>query len=215
MNNKYNKISESTINRYNSRLDIHGKDIKTLGWGNAEQQEFRFTNILQATDFNKKNVLDIGCGFGDLYDFFKKSKIDIQSYTGWDLNVNLIKKANNIEDKIVKYEIVDITKSADSIKDKFDIGIMLGLLNYKLESDKLNYEYSSSIIKNAFNNVKEVLIVDFISAFISPNYPKEDFIFYHDPQIILSTALEITSNVVLKHNYNPIPQKEFMLYIYK
>lgn len=215
MNNNYNKISEATINRYNSRLDIHGKDIKTLGWGNAEQQEFRFTNILQATDFNKKNVLDIGCGFGDLYDFFKKSQIDIQSYTGWDLNVNLIKNANNIEDKIVKYEIVDITKSADSNKDKFDIGIMLGLLNYKLESEKLNYEYSSSIIKNAFNNVKEVLIVDFISAFISPNYPKEDFIFYHDPQIILSTALEITSNVVLKHNYNPIPQKEFMLYIYK
>ena len=215
MINNYNKISEATINRYNTRLDIHGKDIKTLGWGNAEQQEFRFTNILQATDFNKKNVLDIGCGFGDLYDFFKKSQIDIQSYTGWDLNINLIKNANNIEDKIVKYEIVDITKSADSIKDKFDIGIMLGLLNYKLESEKLNYEYSSSIIKNAFNNVKEVLIVDFISAFISPNYPKEDFIFYHDPQIILSTALEITSNVVLKHNYNPIPQKEFMLYIYK
>ena len=215
MSNKYKKISEATKDRYDNRLSIHGKDIKTLGWGNIEQQEYRFKNILNATDFNKKNILDIGCGFGDLYDFLKKSQIKIQSYTGWDINENLLEKANNREDEIVKYEISDIAKFSVSHKDKFDIGIMLGLLNFKLESESFNYEYTSNIIKNAFNNVNEVLVVDFISSYTTSSYPKEDFIFYHEPEIVLNVALQITSNVVLKHNYSPIPQKEFMLYIYK
>ncbi len=115
MNNKYKKITEATKNRYDNRLSIHGKDIKTLGWGNIEQQEYRFKNILNATDFNKKNILDIGCGFGDLYDFLKNSQIKIQSYTGWDINENLLEKANNRGDEIVKYEISDISKFSENI----------------------------------------------------------------------------------------------------
>jgi len=32
---------------------------------------------------------------------------------------------------------------------------------------------------------------------------------------MLDFALALSPNVVLKHNYAPIPQKEFMLFIYK
>ena len=170
---------------------------------------------MHATDFNQKNIVDIGCGFGDLFDFFNKSKIDVSSYTGWDLNENLLNNANNTKNNSVRYEVVDISNTDDKHFEKFDIGVMLGLLNYKLESDNLNYDFSKNLIKNAFNTVREVLIVDFISTKLNPNYPKENFIFYHEPHVMLDFATQLTSNVVLRHNYDPIPQKEFMLYIYK
>jgi len=63
--------------------------------------------------------------------------------------------------------------------------------------------------------VRELLVVDFLSLQYAPNYPKEDFVFYHDPLKMLEFAFELTPNVLLKHNYAPIPQREFMLYLYK
>lgn len=43
----------------------------------------------------------------------------------------------------------------------------------------------------------------------------EDFVFYHDPAEMLNYALTVTPDVTLHHNYLPIPQKEFMLVLYK
>ena len=62
---------------------------------------------------------------------------------------------------------------------------------------------------------KNLLIVDFLSFKTTSDYKKEDFVFYHKPDEILKFALSLSENVVLKHNYAPIPQKEFMLFIYK
>ena len=92
---------------------------------------------------------------------------------------------------------------------------MLGLLNFNLGSPYVNLEYSKMMLKNAFTVVNHVLIVDFISTKLYSGYPPEDFIYYHNPGQVVDFALDLSDNVELKHNYAPIPQKEFMLYIYK
>ena len=92
---------------------------------------------------------------------------------------------------------------------------MLGLLNLNFHGKVDNYDYSYQLIGNAFQYANEVLIVDFISERTIDTYPKEDFIFYHNPIKILEFAFSLSPKVVLKHDYAPIPQKEFMLFIYK
>ena len=67
------------------------------------------------------------------------------------------------------------------------------------------------MIKKAFSAVSETLVVDFLSLYRIPDYPKEDFVFYHDPSEMLAFALELTPNVRLIHDYEAIPQKEFTL----
>jgi len=96
-----------------------------------------------------------------------------------------------------------------------DAGIMLGVLNLNLKEKFDNYAYSELFIEKAFGCVKKLLVVDFLSEEITAPYPKEDFVFYHNPARMLEFAFTLTPNVVLKHNYQPIPQKEFMLYLYK
>ena len=59
------------------------------------------------------------------------------------------------------------------------------------------------------------LVVDFLSTSLTPDYPKEDAVFYHDPEKMLSFALGLTPNVTLIHDYPPIPQKEFMLVLHR
>lgn len=211
------KISNQTIKRYSDRYNKLGYNVKTLGWGSDEQQEYRFTQTLYA-DLNQKRILDIGCGFGDYYSFIKKNGINIKKYTGWDINPNLIEEAAKIHkaDKKKSFEVRNIIDEvSDTNKPKADIGVMLGVLNFNLKDDFSNHDYSKLIIKKAFDMVDELLIVDFLSEYRTKSYHKEDFVFYHDPVKMFKFALTLSNNVTLKHNYMPIPQKEFMLLIYK
>ncbi len=208
-------ISTQTIDRYSSRYKQMGHDIKTLGWGTKEQQKYRFEQTLDSNiEFNGKSILDIGCGFGDYLDFIVKNKITFDSYIGYDINSDLINEAkkNHLTD-VSTFQVENIIDTEKT--DIADIGVMFGVLNFNLKNKMDNLEYSKLFIKKAFAMVNDVLIVDFLSTNLTQDYEKEDFVFYHNPIEMLKFAFTLSNNVVLKHNYAPIPQKEFMLFIYR
>jgi SAM-dependent methyltransferase len=210
-------ISKRMISRYSERYKKLGYDVKTLGWGSKEQQFARFAQIVSSdVDFADKSLLDIGCGFGDLANFLAKGNIRFSNYLGWDLNPDLVNEARTIwkDQGQVSFDVKNIAAIEES-KPVADIGIMLGVLNLNFRNEIDNYDYARRLVSSAFKLVKECLIVDFLSAKLSPDYAKEDFVFYYEPALILDFALTLSSNVELKHNYAPIPQKEFMIFIYK
>jgi SAM-dependent methyltransferase len=218
MSNPLEDISQSMIVRYSKRYSQMGYDVKTLGWGSKEQQKFRFRQAINSINFDQpKSVLDIGCGFGDLFALLLADKKPIKKFTGWDINPDLIGEANKIwglSNVPNEFNVVNLTNHVCE-KPLADIGFMFGVLNLNLKENFDNYAYSKLFIENAFSAVKEVLVVDFLSTHLTPDYPKEDFVFYHDPIKMLEFAFTLTPNVALKHNYAPIPQKEFMLFLYK
>lgn len=217
MSNSLDKISSLMIERYSKRYQTLGYDVKTLGWGSTEQQQYRFRQAIEQIHFTEnKSVLDIGCGFGDFLALLVAEHKSFKSYSGWDINPDLIQEANNIwrnNCTTAQFEVVNIAEHL--VYRKYDIGFMFGVLNLNLKEEFDNNEYSKLFIRNAFSAVNEVLAVDFLSTQLIKDYPKEDFVFYHDPAKVLEFAFTLTSNVVLKHNYAPIPQKEFMLFLYK
>ncbi|MDD5718019.1 MAG: class I SAM-dependent methyltransferase [Sulfuricurvum sp.] len=209
------EISEQTIQRYSSRYEQLGKNIRTLGWGSEQQQHYRFQKTLNHLSLEGKTLLDIGCGFGDYLHFLHTHAVPFRHYHGWDINPNFIAEANQTyrEDAKSTFETKNIADIP--LQPTADIAIMLGLLNYNLKSSMNNYDYSHTLITQAFSLVNELLIVDFLSDHLTPEYPQEDFVFYHNPGKMLEFALSLSPNVVLYHDYAPIPQKEFMLFIYK
>jgi len=218
MSNPLEEISKSMIERYSNRYNQMGYDVKTLGWGSIEQQEFRFRQAINSINFDQpKSILDIGCGFGDLFALLLADKKPIKKFIGWDINPDLIGEATNIWQSAEIPNEFSVVNLANHICEKplADIGFMFGVLNLNFKDNFDNYTYSNLFIENAFSAIKEVLVVDFLSTHLTTDYPKEDFVFYHDPIKILEFAFTLTSNVVLKHNYAPIPQKEFTLFLYK
>ncbi len=218
MTNPIEEISKSMIERYSNRYNQMGYDVKTLGWGSKEQQEYRFRQAINSINFDQpKSILDIGCGFGDLFALLLADKKPINKFIGWDINPDLIGEANKIWKSIEVTNEFSVVNLANHVCEKplADIGFMFGVLNLNLKDNFDNYAYSKLFIENAFSAVKEVLVVDFLSTHLTPDYPKEDFVFYHDPIKMLEFAFTLTPNVVLKHNYAPIPQKEFTLFLYK
>ena len=212
------KISEMMRERYSARYKKMGYDVKTLGWGTIEQQRYRFSQTLaMGISFSEKRIVDFGCGFGDFVDFLIEMKIPFGSYIGVDINPDLIQEAlkRHSCNTNIEFQVIDLLAPSSDCYPLGDIGIMLGLLNLNLGQDVNNYDYSKEMIGNAFKLVQDDLIVDFISTYRTEEYPEEDFIFYHDPSIVLKYLLAISQHILLKHNYSPLPQKEFMVALSK
>ena len=68
------KVFMQTVERYSGRYKKLKYDVRTLGWGTKEQQNYRFLQTIDnRIEFNGKRILDIGCGFGDYFNFLKKN----------------------------------------------------------------------------------------------------------------------------------------------
>ncbi|WP_201030778.1 hypothetical protein [Leptospira borgpetersenii] len=86
--NKWSQITKNAVERYNSRYEKLGKDVKSLGWGDKKQQIYRFEQVLSNVNLINKNILDIGCGFSDFLSYIQEKNIMFSKYTGWDINEN-------------------------------------------------------------------------------------------------------------------------------
>ncbi len=215
--NSLDDLAIQTRERYSARYASLGRHIRTLGWGSEAQQQIRFTHtLLPGEDYTQLSILDIGCGFGDYLTFLKSQGLSPAAYTGWDLNPDLLREAkalhpNSPNITFAEENLLSRTSASPPVA---DVGVMLGLLNFNWKERYDNATYTREALQKAFSLVRKTLIVDFLSNRITPSYPREDFVYYHDPVEMLSYALELTNRVVLKQDYPPIPQREFMLILH-
>ena len=56
---------------YNQKYKQYGNSLKSIGWSNKKDQDLRFEKLLLNYDLKNKVILDVGCGFGDLYFYIK------------------------------------------------------------------------------------------------------------------------------------------------
>lgn len=203
---------ENAIARYDKRFKEFGVDARALGWDSSASQRIRFQAATSSLDLAGREVLDIGCGFGDFLAYLNDEEIRPSAYTGIDINPTLLEAAQD-RFPAARFERRSIILEPPAAP-VADVGVMLGLLNFRLH-DISNYEYSQAVIRAAFLAVREALVVDFLSSCRHPGYPAEDFVFYHEPEAMLAFALSLTPDVTLKHDYRPIPQREFLLVLRK
>jgi SAM-dependent methyltransferase len=206
------RIEQAAIERYAARLRQYGADPRTLGWDTTGHQWTRFEAVTDLVDLHGTSVVDIGCGFADLYAFLEARSIRPTTYLGVDINPHLLEVARG-RFPTLRYERRNLLLEpyADPVA---DVGVMLGLLNFRLD-DVGNEDYAAAMLRAALGAVRRGLVVDFLSARRTPEYPAEAFVFYYEPERMLDLALSLTPEVVLKHDYPPIPQREFMLWLAK
>lgn len=213
MENKeiYKIIHEDTRKRYQSRFSDLGETPRALGWGCREDQNERFQVMYENYNFEGKTVMDIGCGFADCYSFLRSKGVTCR-YIGIDLIPEFIHCCEGKYQE-ASFLTADIMLEPDRLPEA-DVVLTNGTLNFKQNSVD-NLIYTEDFLRIAFQKAKEALIMDFLSTHRSPDYPKEEQVYYHDPKTILDMAFQYTDNLKLIHNYKAIPQKEFMVILYK
>lgn len=207
----YKKLEKSAIERYQTRFYKEGESYKSLGWGCTEDQIKRFEVLVQNIDFNNRTVMDIGCGFSDFYGYLKRQGISC-NYIGVDIIPEFLEccRKKYSEATFIQANIM----LEKDILPEVDIVVTTGTLNLKFQ-DIDNMEYTKNFISNAFEKAKELMSLDFLSTRLTDSYPKEDFVYYHDPVKVLEYCFKLTDNVKLIHNYEPIPQREGTMILYK
>lgn len=196
------------VNKYKSQFQRYGIDPRSLFW-TKNRQNIRF-NVIKESGISKNNsIFDIGCGFGDLYYFLKRT-IDYKgNYTGIDIVNEFIQICNERYPRErhpnIDFRVLDILK--DSINKKWDFVVLSGTLNHIINSN--HWEYVKKMIKKMFNLCNKGISVDFVSSYGDDRHSK---LFRADPNKVFTFAKTLSKRVCLRHDYMPY---EFAVYLYK
>lgn len=198
----FSKDMGEAVKRYENRLKEFGYDPKTLGWRSKRQQYVRFEVLAEIGDLRNRSILDIGCGFGDFYDFITEKGIKVD-YTGYDISPKLIEIAKKTHPSI-KFEVKDILK--DHVERKFDYVISSGIFNHKISNNDL---FIREIFRKSFGLCNRGIAHNMLSGYV--DYFDSE-LYYANPMEIFDFCKTLSRRVALRHDYMPF---EFTVYVYK
>ena len=180
-------------------------DAERVGWGSVDSQEKRFRVLTEIGNLDNDSILDVGCGLGAYFDYVHKMHSNL-SYTGIDINLNMIQEAQQRHSDI-EFIHTNIIADTHALNDrKFDYVFLSGALN--LSADK-HHDTIEIIMKEMFVLANKGVAINFLSVFSDYLTPGE---YYCNPVDILQIALSITKRVTLRHDYMP---HDFTVYLYK
>jgi SAM-dependent methyltransferase len=194
------------VERYEKRLQEFGYSPATLGWGVHGRQEVRFPVLAEyALRMPDCSVLDVGCGFGDLYDFLRNRGWH-GHYTGIDIVPGLLEVARERHPGLDVQEL-DITDDPASLGD-YDFVISSGAFNAALPSGS-NEVHIEAGLRSMYGRSRNATCIDFLSSYV--DFQKAGA--YHtDPNWAFATAKRLTRRVLLRHDYMPY---EFSIFLFR
>lgn len=196
-NKNFKKISSI----YDDLIKKHGNSPQALGWGFQKgKQSLRFKILCDISILSNSSILDVGCGFGDLFEYLKYNKIPVK-YHGVDLNDKMIEIAKNLHPQI-KFELRDILEKKYS--KKFDWVISSGITTFEFD-----YKLVKKMLIEMFRICKNGVAMNFVGGNL--DY-KQKGVFYAEPEKIYAISKTLSNRISIRHDYAPY---EFTLYLYK
>lgn len=197
---------ERTVCRYRERFRAMGYSPAALGWTKGKQ-EIRFNILTSPFDCRGKTILDVGCGFGDLFGHLRRLIGDNFQYTGIDLVEELVEEGRRQYGRQGARFIVAEFLEAD-LSARYDIVVAAGVFNHK-PCDGDNYPLIRASLKKAFHLCRDGVSFDFLSDKVDF---KLEHTFHSNPERILSMGYELSRSVLLRNDYMPF---EFALTIFR
>jgi trans-aconitate methyltransferase len=187
---------------YTTALVEHGShSAHGVHWADEFGQAKRFEILTDVDDIAGSNVLDVGCGFGDLYKFLLKNKIPVKKYTGIDIIPEYIAIAQERypDTEFELKNIFDMTKMHDYV-------FASGSLNFKVG----NYEtFYFEMIKRMYSLAKKAMAFNMLNALHHVN--NETFAAFH-PDEVATFCETFCTHVQVIQGYLP---QDFTIYMYK
>ncbi|MGB8166687.1 MAG: class I SAM-dependent methyltransferase [Chthoniobacteraceae bacterium] len=190
--------------RYRARLAEHGASSAALATGTPERQEIRFGVLAGVGDLEGATVLDLGCGFGEFYQYLLSKGVRV-NYTGYDITPEFIDHAKKRFPE-AHFEVRDV--QVDGIAEKFDYVVSSQTFNNRLAHEG-NMELMQDVLRISYEACEKGVSIDMFTSYVDF---REDRLFYYSPEEIFRFSKTLTKRVLLRHDY---PLFEFTVYLYR
>jgi SAM-dependent methyltransferase len=168
--------------------------------------EVRYEEMVKDIDFEGKNILDIGCGFGDILRVIDK-KARHYTYIGVDLMPEFIGICRK---RYKNHKFIQRDYFSNPLKECFDIVLTSGTLNSNIENA---LDFRKKAIGIMFKKAKEVVAFNMAGGYPRPeNKYKKGSIYYANSLMILKYCLNLTSKLVFRQSYR---KTDFTVVMYK
>ncbi len=182
---------------YNEVVERHGVSAQGVHWNSQETQYKRFEILLEMIDITEEErVVDVGCGFADLYLYMQEKSIAARSYVGLEIMKSMVVEAR----KRVPCEI----KTCDVLYDplpKADYYICSGAMNI------LTRDETQLFIKRCFEMSEKGFVFNMLQG------EDESMVYnYFRPKEIEVIAKELGATFRMKKGYLP---RDFTVFLKK
>lgn len=192
---------ELQTKHYKERLISYGPSLEALGWHSKISQDIRFDILSSIGDLNGHNVLDVGCGFGDLYGYLREESIMPRDYLGIDLVEGMIKEA----DKRYPEADFEVSSILDPVIGYYDYVLASGIFGLK----SLTWD---SYVQSMLNRMFEICRIGVGANFLLAGGVEDPVSHYADPNVMVDLAREISPKVRCRLGYKI---NDFTLFMYR
>ncbi len=173
---------------YLRRFRKYGVDPRTLKWQSRKAAEQRYKEIISLVNFEGKDILDIGCGFGGIIPFISFSA-DNFLYTGIDLVGEFIFEAKKL---YPKHAFIKGDYFAKPLKKRFDVVIANGSLNSNV-ADNLAFRKKAIIAMFAY--AKETVVFNMAGGHPQPKTTAGNNVWFADAREIEKFCKSVSPKV--------------------
>ena len=186
---------------FQTRFEQNGEDAAGVDWNSAYAQETRFEQLAKVIQPDKPfTVLDFGCGYGAMAEWFRRVGLNFTHYYGYDIVEKSLKAGR---EKYKNDDKVSFNASLDEIP-VCDYLVASGVFNIKMEAD---YDsWTAYVIDNleTFNKkTSRGFAVNFLTSYSDADRMAErPDLYYADPCHIFDYCRRhFSRNVALLHDY--------------
>jgi len=198
-----NEIDKKTLIDFYEALYIrHGPNYLGSGWPNQKDQIKRFRILTEIADLDDSSILDVGCGFGALYEYLKENFKNFE-YKGIDISKKIIDAAKK------KYPEADFRTHDLIEKDLssyFDFVLLSGAFNPKLSD---NWLFIKNLISRMFGSCIKGIAFNMFSDKVDYMDKK---IHYQNQNQLRKYLQTLTDKIIERDDYM---NYEFTVYLYK
>lgn len=187
---------------YNPAIELFGpEEARSLRWSEKKQQQKRFEALAAVGKLEGASVLDVGCGFGDLYGFLTGRLTHID-YFGIDINLEMVRVA---QEKFpdASFEVADFGAWRGEPR---DYCLASGAFSFKIAKHRDVY---LAYIRKLFEYSRVAAAFNLLDA---RYHIDNDTFAAYDPEEIYSFCFGLTEKLYLNDQYLP---QDFTVYLYK
>ncbi len=193
-------------------LARHKTGPLAVSWKGLHSQALGFHELVELGDFSGCQVLDVGCGLGDLWPFLQ-ARFHGVCYSGVDICEGMVAAARTHHPR-VDFEVWDI--SARPLPQSYDWVVASGIFNLTELPYSEQLQRVRRSLKNMFLSTRSGVACTFLSQelYNSPVFRHETGLRFHyeQPERLLPDLFQLTPHVRIRHSV--VDENIFTVYLY-